>query len=134
MNNLKHRLSNLAGKTSREMKPAIKKSIMAAVTVAALSFGAGNAALAADSEITTMYHVYVNNKFVGTVTDKSQVEQLVEDKLTSVKKEYADLDVELALDVSFIPEQVFSSAANVNTSEVLNVLKDEMAVQAEASA
>ncbi|WP_226679236.1 M23 family metallopeptidase [Mesobacillus jeotgali] len=133
MNNLKHRLSNLAGKTSREMKPAIKKSIMAAVTVAALSFGAGNAALAADSDLTTMYHVYVNNKFVGTVTDKAQVEQLVEDKLASVEKEYADLDVELGLDVSFIPEQVFSSAANVNTSEVLDILKDELTVQAEAS-
>lgn len=134
MNNLKHRLSNLAGKTSREMKPAIKKSIMAAVTVAALSFGAGNAALAAESDLTTVYYVYVNDKFVGTVTDKAQVEQLVEDKLTSVKEEYAGLDVELGLDVSFIPEQVFSSAANVNTSEVLEVLKDELAVQAEASA
>ena len=134
MNNLKHRLSNLAGKTSREMKPAIKKSIMAAVTVAALSFSAGSAALAADSELTTVYYVYVNDKFVGTVTDKTQVEQLVEEKLTSVKKEYADLDVELGLDVSFIPEQVFSSAANVNTTEVIEVLKDEMTVQAEASA
>ena len=134
MNNLKHRLSNLAGKTSREMKPALKKSIMAAVTVAALSFGAGNAALAADSGLTTLYHVYVNDKFIGTVADKAQVEQLVEDKLTYVKKEYADLDVELGLDVSFIPEQVFSSAANANTSEVIEVLKDEMTVQAEATA
>jgi murein DD-endopeptidase MepM/ murein hydrolase activator NlpD len=133
MNNLKHRLSNLAGKTSREMKPAVKKSIMAVVTVAALSFGAGNSALAADSDLTTMYHVYVNNKFVGTVTDKAQVEQLVEDKLTSVEKEYADLDIELGIDVSFVPEQVFSSAANTNTNEVLNVLKDELTVQAEAS-
>ncbi|MBT2638723.1 MULTISPECIES: M23 family metallopeptidase [unclassified Bacillus (in: firmicutes)] len=133
MNNFKHRLSNLAGKTSREMKPAIKKSIMAAVTVAALSFGAGNAH-AAESDLTTVYYVYVNDKFVGTVADKSQVEQLVEDKLASVKKEYADLDVELELDVSFIPEQVFSSAANANTSEVIEVLKDEMTVQAEASA
>ncbi|NKE04448.1 M23 family metallopeptidase [Mesobacillus selenatarsenatis] len=134
MNNLKHRLSNLAGKTSREMKPAIKKSIMAAVTVAALSFGAGSAALAADSELTTLYHVYVNDKFIGTVADKSQVEQLVEDKMTSVKKEYADLDVDLGLDVSYIPEQVFSSAAIANTSEVIEVLKDEMIVQAEATA
>jgi murein DD-endopeptidase MepM/ murein hydrolase activator NlpD len=134
MNNLKNRLSNLAGKTSREMKPAIKKSIMAAVTVAVLSFGAGNAALAAESDLTTLYHVYVNDKFVGTVADKAQVEKLVKDKLTAVKKEYADLDVELGLDVSFISEQVFSSAANPNTSEVLNVLKDEMNVQAEASA
>lgn len=134
MNNFKHRLSNLAGKTSREMKPAIKKSIMAAVTVAALSFGAGNAVLAAESDLTTVYYVYVNDKFVGTVADKVQVEQLVEDKLASVKKEYADLDVELGLDVSFIPEQVFSSAANANTSEVIEVLKDEMTVQADASA
>lgn len=134
MNNLKHRLSNLAGKTSREMKPAIKKSIMAAVTVAALSFGAGNSAVAAESNLTTVYYVYVNDKFIGTVVDKAQVEQLVEDKLTAVKKEYADLDVELGLDVSFIPEQVFNSADNTNTSEVLNVLKDEMNVQAEASA
>jgi murein DD-endopeptidase MepM/ murein hydrolase activator NlpD len=134
MNNFKYRLSNLAGKTSREMKPAIKKSIMAAVTVAALSFGAGNAVLAADSELTTKYHVYVNDKFVGTVADKAQVEQLVEDKLTSMEKEYANLGVELGVDVSFVPEQVFSSAANANTNEILDVIKDELTVQAEVSA
>ncbi|RSD22306.1 M23 family metallopeptidase [Mesobacillus subterraneus] len=134
MNNLKHKLSVLAGKTSREMKPAIKKSIMAAVTVAALSFGAGNTAFAEDSKLTTVFYVYVNDKFVGTVADKTEVEKLVEDKLASVQKEYKDLDVELGLDVSFVPEQVFSSAVNANTNEVLNILKDEMTVQAEASA
>lgn len=134
MINFKNKLSSLAGKTSREMKPAISKSIMAAVTVAALSFGAGSAALAAESKLTTVYHVYVNDKFAGTVADKSEVEKLVENKLASVQKEYKELDVELGLDVSFVPEQVFSSAANSNTSEVLNALKNQMTVQAEASA
>jgi murein DD-endopeptidase MepM/ murein hydrolase activator NlpD len=134
MNNLKHRLSNLAGKTSREMKPAIKKSIMAAVTVAALSFSAGSAALAADSDLTTVYYVYVNDKFIGTVADKTQVEKLVEAELATVKKEFADLNVDLGLDVSFVPEQVFSSATESNTSEVLSVIKDEINVQAEAFA
>ncbi|WP_079505989.1 M23 family metallopeptidase [Mesobacillus jeotgali] len=134
MNNLKHRLSNLAGKTSREMKPAIKKSIMAAVTVAALSFSAGSAALAAESDLTTVYYVYVNDKFIGTVADKTQVEKLVESELATAKTAFADLNVDLGLDISFVPEQVFSSAAESNTSEVLNVLKDEINVQAEASA
>ncbi len=136
MNNLKYRLSNLAGKTSREMKPAIKKSIMAAVTVAALSFGAESAAHAAESKLTTttVYYVYVNDKFVGTVADKTQVEKLVEAELESAKKDYADLDVDLGVDVSYIPEQVFSSATDSNTSEVLAELKNEINVQAEASA
>ncbi|WLR55159.1 M23 family metallopeptidase [Mesobacillus subterraneus] len=134
MNNLKHKLSNLAGKTSREMKPAIKKSIMAALTVAALSFSAGNAALAAESDLTTMYHVYVNDRFVGTVADKAQIEQLVEDKLAAVQEEYANLGVELGVDVSFVPEQMFSSAANEKTSEVLDDIKNELTVQAEVSA
>lgn len=134
MKNLKYKLSSLASKTSRKMKPAIKKSIMAAVTVAALSFGAGNVALAADSGLTTVYYVYVNDEFVGTVADKAEVEKLVKDKVTSVQEEYKNLDVELGLDVSFVPEQVFSSAANANTSEVLSALKSQMTVKAEASA
>jgi murein DD-endopeptidase MepM/ murein hydrolase activator NlpD len=136
MNNLKHRLSNLAGKTSKEMKPAIKKSIMAAVTVAALSFGAGNAAHAAESKLTTttIFYVYVNDKFVGTVADKTQVEKLVESELAAAKKDYADLDVDLGVDVSYIPEQVFSSAKDSNTSEVLAELKSQINVQADASA
>lgn len=136
MNNLKHRLSNLAGKTSKEMKPAIKKSIMAAVTVAALSFGAGNAAHAAESKLTTttVFYVYVNDKFVGTVADKTQVEKLVEAELAAAKKDYADLDVDLGVDVSYIPEQVFSSAKDSNTSEVLAELKSQINVQADASA
>lgn len=134
MKNLKQKLSSLTGKTSREMKPAIKKSLMAAVTVATLTFGAGNAALAAKSDLTTVYYVYLNDKFVGTVADKAEVEKLVDDKLASIQKEYADLEIDLGLDVSFIPEQVFRSAANTDTAEVLTALKDEMVVQAEASA
>jgi murein DD-endopeptidase MepM/ murein hydrolase activator NlpD len=134
MKNLKHKLSSLAGKTSRKMKPAIKTSIMAAVTVAALSFGAGNAALAAESDLTTVYYVYLNDKFVGTVTDKAEVEKLVEEKVTSMQNEYKDLDVDLGLDVSFVPEQVFSSAVNTDTTGVLRELTSQMVVQAEASA
>lgn len=133
MKNFKHKLSNIAGKTSKEMKPAIKKSIMAAVTVAALSFSAGNA-LAADSDLTTVYYVYLNDKFIGTVADKAEVENLVNEKTEAIQKEYKDLDVDLGLDVSFVPEQVFDSAASTNTSEVLSELKSQMAVQAEASA
>ena len=134
MKNLKHKLSSLTGKTTRDIKPAIKKSIMAAVTVATLSFSAGNVALAADSDLTTVYYVYVNDKFIGTVADRSEVENLVDEKLTSIQKEYEDLEVDLGLDVSFIPEQVFRSAANIDTTEVLNEIKDQMVVQAEASA
>jgi murein DD-endopeptidase MepM/ murein hydrolase activator NlpD len=134
MKNLKKKLSGLARKTSKEMNPAIKKSIMAAVTVAALSFGAGNIALAAESDLTTVYYVYVNDKFVGTVADKTEVEKMVEEKLTSIQKEYKDIDINLGLDVSYIPEQVFSSTTNADSSEVLNAIRSQMAVQAEASA
>jgi murein DD-endopeptidase MepM/ murein hydrolase activator NlpD len=134
MKNLKQKLSNLAGKTSREMNPAIKKSIMAAITAAALTFGAGNAALAADSELTTVYYVYVNDKYVGTVADKAEVEKMVEDKLDQIQAQYKGLEVDLGLEVSFIPEQVFSSAANAENEEVLKKIKDQMAVKAEASA
>ncbi|MEH7441913.1 M23 family metallopeptidase [Bacillus sp. JJ1122] len=134
MKNLKKKLSSLAGKTSKGMNPTIKKSILAAVTVAALSFGAGNVALAAESNLTTVYYVYLNDKFVGIVADKAEVEKMVEEKVASVQKEYKDFEVDLGLDVSFIPEQVFSSAANTDSSEVLNAIKSQMAVQAEASA
>lgn len=134
MKNLKQKLSNLAGKTSIEMKPAIKNSIMAAVTVATLSFGAGNAALAANSDLTTVYYVYLNDKFVGTVADKAEVKKLVDDKVAAMEKNYADLEMDLGLDISFIPEQVFHSAAKADTAEVLTAIKNEMVVQAKSSA
>lgn len=136
MRNLKHRLSNLAGKTSNGMKPAIKKSIMAGVTIAALSFSAGNAAHAAETKLTTktIFYVYVNDSFVGMVADKTQVENLVEAELAAAKKNYANLVVDLGMNVSYIPEQVFSSDTNTNTNDVVTELKNQIHVQAEASA
>ena len=134
MKNLKHKLSSLTGKTTRDIKPAIKKSIMAAVTVATLSFGTGNVAFADDSDLTTVYYVYVNDKFIGTVADKAEVENLVDEKLTSIQKEYEDLNVDLGLEVSFIPEQVFRSAVSADTTEVFNEINSQMVVQAKASA
>lgn len=134
MKNLKQKLSNLAGKTSRGMKPAIKMSITSAAMAAALTFGAGNAALAAESELTTVYYVYVNDKFAGTIADKAEIERMIEEKAEAIQAQYKNLKVDLGLDVSFVPEQVFSSASAADHTEVLNNIKDQMAVKAEAAA
>ncbi|WP_210367607.1 peptidoglycan DD-metalloendopeptidase family protein [Bacillus sp. REN3] len=134
MKSLKQKLSNLTGKTTREYKPAIKKSFIAALTVAALSFSAEGAAHAGESDLTTVYYVYLEDDFVGTVADKTEVEKLLDEKLAAVKNEHKDLNVDLGLDVSFVPEQVFRSAAKTDSGKVLEQLNSEMDVQAEAAA
>ncbi|PLR96483.1 M23 family metallopeptidase [Bacillus sp. T33-2] len=132
MENLKKKLSRFSGKSSFQMKPVIKKAVITAFAVSALSFGAGDVTLAADSNLTTVYYVYANDKFIGTVSDKAKIEKLVQEKIDGMKEEFKDLNLSLDSDVNFVPEQVFRSAAGVNTDQVAKVLDEQFNVQAEA--
>jgi murein DD-endopeptidase MepM/ murein hydrolase activator NlpD len=124
-------LSNL---TTTKIMPAIKKVAITALAVAALSFGAQTNAIASESEMTTVYYVYSNDKYIGTVSDKKIVESVVKTKLQEVKANYQGINLSPDSQVTYIPEQTFRSSVKTNNEKVVKQLKEQLEIQATVSA
>ena len=82
---------------------------VAITTVALSTLVIGNAA--AESDITTVYHVYVNDERIGTVDDQAIIEKAVQDKIDLIGDKYKSLDL-VANNLTFVPEQVFRSSSD----------------------
>jgi murein DD-endopeptidase MepM/ murein hydrolase activator NlpD len=123
-------LSNL---TTTKIIPAAKKVAITALAVAALSFGAQTNAIASDSEMTTVYYVYSNDKYIGTVSDKKIVDSVVKTKLQEVKASYEGINLSTDSQVTYIPEQTFRSSVKTNNEKVVKQLKEELEIQATVS-
>lgn len=130
----KKKLSQIAGKTSGYISPAIKKAVVSAVAFSALAFGAGNSVSAAGSDLTTVYYVYANDTFIGTVSDKNVIEKLVADKINEAEKHFEGIELTLNKEITYIPEQVFKSSSPAENGEAVGHFQDEIGVQAEAAA
>ncbi|WP_318506500.1 LysM peptidoglycan-binding domain-containing protein [Bacillus sp. T3] len=135
MNNWKKSLSNLTGNTTARIIPQVKKVVFTAVAVTALSFGIYNTPMASSgSETTTVYYVYFNDEYIGTVSDKKVVDKVANEKLEEMKENFNGIELSTGSQLKYIPEQVFRSSANVNNKQVVNELKQKLTVQADAAA
>lgn len=128
------KIITLKNYTYKKMTTGFKKTAITAVAVAALSFAGGASALANDEKLTTVYYVYMNDKYIGTVSDKSVIENIVNEKLSESKDAYKSLNLSVASEVTYVPEQVFHSNAATNNSEVAEQVVKEIGVKADASA
>ena len=120
--------------TYKRMTTMLKRTAITAVAVAALSFAGGASALANGEKLTTVYYVYMNDKYIGTVSDKNVIESIVNEKLSESKDAYKNLNLSVASEVTYVPEQVFHSNAATNNSEVAEQVVKELGVKADASA
>nr|WP_263324007.1 M23 family metallopeptidase [Neobacillus sp. Marseille-Q6967] len=112
-------------------KRSLKIAVMTAL--AASTFAFSNPANAAtETKLTTVYHVYMNETYLGTVSDKEIVERILADKVETLKESYTDVDLNLGSQVEYIKEQVFRSTAN--NDETIKNLESSIQLQAEASA
>lgn len=124
----KHSLSsNLA----MHIKPTIKKVIISTVMFSALSFASVSTIKAKESSLATIYHVYVNNHYVGAATNKQVVESLIEEKMSELKTTFGDYEFVVSNDISYIPEQVFRDTSN--NEQVITQLSDQIMIEAEAA-
>ncbi|MFE8697667.1 peptidoglycan DD-metalloendopeptidase family protein [Cytobacillus sp. FJAT-53684] len=129
-----NKLIQLKNYTYKKMTSGFRKTAITATAVVALAFAGGASALANSEKLTTVYYVYVNDKYIGTVSDKNEIESLVNAKLAESQASYTDLHLSIASEVTYIPEQVFHSNAATNNSEVAREVVKEIGVQAEAAA
>ncbi|MFE8702003.1 peptidoglycan DD-metalloendopeptidase family protein [Cytobacillus sp. FJAT-54145] len=127
----KNKLSTLTGNTSK----TFKKVAVSALAFTTLSLGVGNSSLAESSGLTTVYYVYLNNEYIGTVSNQEIIDNIVNEKLNDSKNTYDDnYELTLGSQLTYVSEQVFRSASNTNDAEVVEKLEEELAVEAEASA
>lgn len=134
MYNYKSSLGHLTEKTARY----IKKTAVTVVIFTTITFGAGdmsNIASASSSNTakSTVYYVYLDDQYIGTVSNKDIIERLMDKKVREFK-DVMDKKYKLTFgdDLTFIPEQV-NSSARTNDKEVINKLDKQLAVKAEAT-
>lgn len=127
-------LSNLTANTTKII-PKVKKVVISTIAIAALSsFNTNNGAIASDPEITTVFHVYNNENYIGTVTDKNIVETIVNNKLQEVKSTYEGFQLTTGPQVTYIPEQTFRSSVMTTNEKVVQVLKEQLEIKADTAA
>lgn len=112
-------------------KQSLKTVVMTAFATSALIFSSVSASAAVEAKLTTVYHVYNNQEYIGTVSNKEVVEKIVEEKAAQFQESTKDLNVEFGSNIEYIKEQVFHSTAN-DTKTIQN-LESSIQLQAEAS-
>ena len=124
---------NKGSKSSKlEKKQSLKTAVMTAFAASALLFSTISGSAAASIKLTTVYHVYHNQQYIGTVSDKEVVEKIVEEKEDLLKGSMKGMDLKFGTNIEYIEEQVFNSTAN--NSETVKNLESTIQLQAEASA
>lgn len=106
---------------------------MSALAFAAISLGTG-AAAAADSNLTTVYYVYNQDDYIGTVSDKEVINSALHKKVSEAEDNYQQVNLTIGSELTYIPEQVFGSGANTDDEKVIQELTDSLDVEAEAYA
>lgn len=124
-------------KHTYKIKSIVKKTAVTAVaattiTLAGTAITAGNTS-ASTGSLTTVYYVYLDNQYVGTVSNKGVIETIVNQKLKEAKESFNNLSLSLDSKISYVPEQVFRSKSITKDSEVGQNIGKEISVQADAS-
>ncbi|MGE7186339.1 peptidoglycan DD-metalloendopeptidase family protein [Peribacillus sp. NPDC006672] len=92
---------------------------------------AGNLVTAAGiSKTTTIQHVYLNDEFVGSVTDETEIEEIVADKVKEAQRDYPDYTFDRESQLSFVPEEVFDEV--VKEDQAVKDIQEQLNVKAEA--
>ncbi|MDZ5471675.1 M23 family metallopeptidase [Bacillus sp. 31A1R] len=130
---LENSLSKLTDIASNSFKSSMKKLAVSALAFSTLTFGT-TASAAEISDITTIYYVYMDKEYIGTVSDKNVIESVVNEKLTETQDSFKGLKVDLASDLTYIPEQVLGTSPKTGDIEVIQKIENDLSVETEATA
>lgn len=107
----------------------IKKTALLTVLGIALTY---NVAYAADEELSTVYHVYMDGDHIGKVDSKEVIISYIDDLITAREEANETYDYATKQEISYVPERVFNpDASNEN---VLTKIEEDIAIQVNAYA
>ncbi|MFB4168788.1 peptidoglycan DD-metalloendopeptidase family protein [Virgibacillus sp. JSM 102003] len=78
----------------------------------------------------TIFHVYVDGKHIGKVSDKETVQDIIDAKVSKKSDEFANLSITVGEEVSLVSERVFDPTYNKDNVE--KQLKKDLSAKAEA--
>ncbi|MFD2443669.1 peptidoglycan DD-metalloendopeptidase family protein [Bacillus sp. CGMCC 1.16607] len=129
--NLFNKLSKLNKKITNIKLSNIKKVAFTSLFATSIAFGYSSNSLAG-AGLTTVYYVYLNNEYIGTISNKNVLNKVVEDKVEQLKEVYKNKDIAVGSQLSYIPEQVFRSTAN--DQSVIDKIQNDLKPLADAAA
>ena len=121
---------NKSGKLTK--RRSLKMAVITAVAASTFAFSNIPASAAGDFKLTTVYYVYLNETYIGTVSNKDVVDTIITEKVETLKNTHKDIDLQITPQVEYISEQVFHSTAN--NQEAVENLENAIQFHAEASA
>ncbi|NYV66348.1 peptidoglycan DD-metalloendopeptidase family protein [Bacillus sp. Gen3] len=105
-----------------------KKAVILALILSSIFFKVISSS--ADTNIETVFHVYMNDEFVGTVSDKNVIEDVVNSEVNGMKERFKDYHLILENKLTYIPEQVFRP--QVENEQTIDRVKKLLTIHAEA--
>ncbi|MFD1019438.1 peptidoglycan DD-metalloendopeptidase family protein [Thalassobacillus hwangdonensis] len=110
---------------AKKKSSIIKKVALTTVIGMGLTFGS----VYAEDSLPTIYHVYVDDEYIGAVEDKGIVQKYVQSQISDVQKDHKEYTLTTGEEISYVPEKVFDPS--FNNQKVLDELKDEVSVEVE---
>lgn len=111
----------------------LKIAAFAALLISSVTFNLG---FAKETEQTNsfekIYHIYVANSYIGTVSDYAVVEEIIQSKEQEASTKYNEFEIDASSMVKVVPEQVFESRAT--DAEIAKKLEEAIVVKAAAHA
>lgn len=89
-------------------------------------------AVAASEDFQTIYHTYINDEYIGAISNEADLEALQAEKINAIEQQYGQYDLFIEEGFSVIPERVFK--AQTEDTATLKQLEDTLKVQTEAVA
>ncbi|WP_037986125.1 M23 family metallopeptidase [Thalassobacillus devorans] len=87
-----------------------------------------NPSVQAEGELSTIYHVYVGDDYIGAVDKKEMVESEIEELVEKAEKKHERMKLTTSKEVSFIAEKLFEPSNN--NDEVTDKINKELTIQA----
>lgn len=110
----------------------IKKAAITVVLLSGLSFNFAFADETADSNLATIYHMYTEGQYIGAISDKTKVDQLIKEKIEASKSQFDGLSLTAGNNFSYVEEKVFTPATD--DAATLQQVEDLIDVNANAFA
>ncbi|WP_342527338.1 M23 family metallopeptidase [Chryseomicrobium sp. FSL W7-1435] len=117
---------------SRKKTNVVKKAAITVILLSGLSVNLAFADETADSELTTIYHIYTEDQYIGALSDKNEINELMEEKIEASKSQFKDLSLTAGNNFSVVEEKVFTPATDNATT--LQQVEDLIEVNANAFA
>ncbi|WP_085506609.1 M23 family metallopeptidase [Thalassobacillus devorans] len=86
-------------------------------------------AVQAEGELSTVYHVYVGEDYIGAVDDKEMVEQVIDDRIDEAQEKYENMNLTTSDEINFVEEKLFEPSND--NDQVTDEIENELDVQAE---